>query len=265
MNIDDFRFMRRGKQIALLSQQQCGLLQPIDRRGPNKERALLLLHGFSSSPAVYRQMVPDLMMYDAVVCPVLTGHATSIADFAQVKRDDWLLTAKQTCEALLQEYPVVDVMGLSLGGILACMLSTQLPVHHLYLLSPALALRLKPTLSCWITAAICLRFLGIQKLTNRAGNLHTDRYSELAYRQIPLSAIIEVLRLINEYRWAPPPCTVDVFLGCYDAVVDNQWIATKFNPLSNATVHWLAESAHVLPLDGNISTILDCIKKHQYA
>ena len=262
MNIDDFRYMWRGKPIKPLVNQQANLLAPIDKRGPGHHRALLLLHGFSSSPAVYRQLLPALSDYDAVICPLLPGHGESIRAFSMAKACEWLSTAENACEKLINDYQQVDVLGLSLGGLLACHLSQRFPLHHLYLLAPALVLQLNIPQA--LTCARLLYRLGFSHLRNQAGNLYSDHYSELAYRQLPITAIIEILTLVDNFQFVPPQSPTDVFLGCFDEVVNSAQVAKLFSHLPNCTIHWLPKSAHVLPLDGDIDTIIACLHKNDH-
>lgn len=260
MNINDFRYMWRGKPIKPLVTQQVNLLAPIyDIRGSGEQRALLLLHGFSSSPAVYRQLLPALSDYDAVVCPLLPGHGESIQAFSTVKACEWVSTAENACEKLMNDYQQVDVMGLSLGGLLACHLSQRFPLHRLYLLAPALVLRLN-TLHA-LKCARLMHWLGFSRLRNQAGNLYSNHDSELAYRQLPITAIIEILTLIDTYQFQPPHSPTDIFLGYHDEVVNSELVAKLFTNLPNCTIHWLPKSAHVLPLDGDLDTIIACLHK----
>ncbi len=256
INIDDFRYMWRGKPLQTL--QQADVLAPIDLRGQKKDSALLLLHGFSSSPAVYRELLPAFPAYDAIVCPTLPGHGESIAAFTSVKGNEWLTAAENACAMLIKDYQQVDVLGLSLGGLLACHLSQRFELHHLYLLAPALALQFNITLA--LTTARILRQLGFKTLRNRAGNLRSRLHSELAYRQLPMSAIIEILALINEFKFVPPKCPTDLFLGQFDDVVNSSLVSTYFMNLPNCHIHLLSESAHVLPLDSDVGAIIACVK-----
>ena len=259
MNIDDFRYMWRGKPVKPLLNQQANLLASIDIRSSGNNRALLLLHGFSSSPAVYRQLLPLLPPYDAVICPVLPGHGESISAFTGAKACDWLSTAEDACAKLIKDYHQVDVMGLSLGGLLACHLSQRFTLHHLYLLAPALELQLNIPLA--LKCAQILNWLGFNSLRNHAGNLCSHLYSELAYRQLPITTIHEILTLINEFQFVPPQCPTDLFLGCFDQVVNSAQVASLFTNAPNCTIHWLSHSAHVLPLDGDIDTIIACFQQ----
>jgi carboxylesterase len=257
MNIDDFRYMRRGKQLSGLTQEEIELLKPVNQRGSGSERALLILHGFSSSPAVYRYLIPNIKNYDAIVCPILPGHAESIEAFSHSRASEWLLTATKACEALINEYKKVDVLGLSLGGLLACELSQKFNLNHLFLLAPALRLHMK--VDSMLKLAQILKFLGFRHLRNAAGNIKTNVHAEIAYRKLPIASIIEMLTLSQHYVWVPPTCPVDLFLGTYDEVVASQQVEQLFVTLQNATIHWLQNSAHVLPLDNDLNEIIECI------
>lgn len=257
MNPEDFRYMRRGKQLSALTSQDVALMKPINQRSQRFERALLVLHGFSSSPAVYRLLIPQLKNYDAIICPVLTGHAQSIDAFSQSSASQWVDSASNACDALIKEYKTVDVLGLSLGGLLACQLSQRYPINHLYLLAPALKLTMH--IPAMILLAQALRTLGFRYFRNAAGNLFTQEHAEIAYRKLPISTILEILQLVRDYEWKAPSCPVDLFLGRFDEVVASREVEQLFSPLPNATIHWLENSAHVLPLDSDLKEIADCI------
>lgn len=251
--------MRRGKQIRILEMQELALLKPIDQRGLNKERALLILHGFSSSPAVYRELIPKINYYDALVCPVLPGHSESIDCFSKATARQWLTCVEENCAQLCAEYKQVDVMGLSLGGLLASSLSRNFNINHLFLLAPAIKLNLHIKRS--IMLAQTLHCLGFKHLRSNAGDLKSNEQAEIAYRKLPITTIIEMLRFANQYQWIAPKCPVDLFLGKYDHVVNSKEIEQLFVSLPNTKIHWLEHSAHVLPLDNDLEEIVSCINR----
>lgn len=261
MKNDDFSYMRRGKQLGRLSTEELKLLESVNQRGPGHERALLVLHGFSSSPAVYRFLIPKIKNYDAIVCPVLPGHGESIDAFSQAKASDWLAKAAETCDVLTKEYQKVDVLGLSLGGLLACELSQQFKLNHLFLLAPALKLRMN--VNSMLTLANSLKSIGFRYLRNAAGNLKTNENAEIAYRKLPITTIIEMLALAKGYQWRAPSCPVDLFLGAHDQVVSSAEVEKLFMDLPNVTIHWLRNSAHVLPLDNDLNDIIKCINREK--
>jgi carboxylesterase len=251
--------MRRGKQLAELSAEALVGLAPIHQQNGSTERALLLLHGFSSTPAVYRKLIPAIKNYDAIVCPALSGHAETIQAFSQSTAADWLQSARLACEKLTKTYQKVDVLGLSLGGLLACELSKHYQLNHLFLLAPALKLNMRTELMLGL--AQLLNHLGFYQFRNRAGNLMHTENAEIAYRKLPISSIIEILQLVKNYEWVPPDCPVDLFLGTHDLVVDSTKVEQLFRSLPNVNIHWLANSAHVLPLDNDLDQIIQCINQ----
>ncbi|WP_028389457.1 alpha/beta hydrolase [Legionella fairfieldensis] len=258
MNIDDFRCIRKGVHLSTLD--DISLIAPINRLiNRKKHRALLLLHGFSSTPAVFRYLLPTFSNYDTIVGPTLSGHGTRLNDFACVKASDWLLQIEQICKTLTDQFDQVDVMGLSLGGLLACHLSTRFNLHHLYLLAPALDLRLE--LKNTLKLAKSLHWLGFRQIRSYAGDLFTSQHCEIAYRQLPISTIIEMLTFVQQFQFYQPDCPADLFLGCHDKVVSSWRVADRFADNNKVNIHWLANSAHVIPLDGDIDQIAECVQQ----
>lgn len=261
MNKYDFRYMLRGKQLASLSDDELQLLKPITlEKQNNRDKVLLVLHGFSSTPAVYRYLLPQINHYDAIVCPVLPGHGDSIAHFSEIKAAEWISSCSSLCEQLIAQYNQVDVLGLSLGGLLASELARTYPLHHLFLLAPALKLQMNTEFM--LKLASSLHRLGFRYLRSAAGNLVSSAHAEIAYRQLPITTIIEMLSLAQHYQWQPPSCPTDLFLGAHDQVVNSKKVEQLFSSLPNATIHWLSNSAHVLPLDNDLAQIIQCINAH---
>jgi carboxylesterase len=249
--------MRRGKHISDLTKEESRLLEPINQRDEGVERALLVLHGFSSSPAVYRYVIPKLKNYNAIVCPVLPGHGESIEQFSHSKASDWLVKAKEASAELFKEYKKVDVLGLSLGGLLACELSKCSDFNRLFLLAPALKLNMR--INFLLKLGAVLSYLGFLYVRNKAGNILSNDSAEIAYKKLPIATIIEMLTLVEHHQWVAPTCPVDLFLGAYDEVVASKQVEELFVNLPNVSIHWLNNSAHVLPLDNDLNMIVDCI------
>lgn len=259
MNKNDFRYLRRGKPIRDLNKNDFSLLEPVNQHGEKTERALLFLHGFSSSPAVYRYIIPQVKNYDAIVCPSLPGHGTSIDDFSHAKAEDWLACATKVCEELFKKYNKVDVVGLSLGGLLTCKLNKHFAFNHLFLLAPALKLNMN--VGFHLRLATWLQKLGFKEVRGSAGTMLTNEHSEISYKRIPLSTAIEMFRFSMQHEWVAPQCPVDLFLGTYDSVVSSPKVEELFANLPNVSIHWLENSAHVLSLDNDLDQIVACINR----
>ncbi len=258
MIIEDFKYMWCGKEIKSLQSADVDLLKCVNLYNKPHGKAILLLHGFTSSPAVYREIIPALKDYDAIYCPVLPGHAKSIDEFSKATAEQWLDCSYNAYLSLAANYKKIDVLGLSLGGLLALNVSHKFPVNHLYLLAPAL--KLNGWITSWLCAAFFCKFIGLKKIKNYGGNLHSDKFQEITYRQLPLDTIIQLLTLIRSYNFKTPTCPTDLFLGRFDEVVDSKAVADLFVNSSKTNVHWLENSAHVLSLDGDYSNIISVLQ-----
>lgn len=261
MNTHDFVWLWQGIVRANAKASDAHYAHPINEHRGGNRRAILLLHGFSSTPAVFRTILNAFDQYDGVVAPLLPGHGESIEAFSKVHAQDWINCAQNHCEVLLSQYQEVDVMGVSLGGLLACHLAAHFKLRHLYLLAPALALTFPLSLGPFIPKLLLK--LGKRTFRSQGGNIHSSDYSELVYRRQPLEAVVAVLSLIKTFPFIPPACPTDLFLGSHDAIVASAKVHQLFKNLSNVNTHWLKHSAHILPLDTDRKIIIDCVKEHQ--
>lgn len=266
VKLDDFYFMRQGLHIRPLLESESSIIEPFEIfrdpvQGCKRDKALLLLHGFGSTPAVWRVFKEDprlLEKYDAVIAPVLPGHSESIQAFGKVTAQQWLNEARYQLQRLLSSYNKVDVAGLSLGGLIACHLSYEFSINHLYLLAPALCLK-SVNIPLAKLGLKFLRCIGVQEIKNLGGNLNNNAYEELLYKKLPLHSIEQILSFISQFHWKAPVCSTDLFLGQKDAVVNSNKIYKKFSKVPHVHMHMLTNSAHVLPLDHDREYIMEQI------
>jgi carboxylesterase len=118
---------------------QTGILigaEPIYLEGTNG-RAVLLLHGFIGSPTDYGRL-PHLLHERGftVSAPLLAGHGTDPRDFATTTTEDLLNSAREAWQRLARDYDEVTVVGFSMGGALAVVLSQELSLKRLVLIAP---------------------------------------------------------------------------------------------------------------------------------
>jgi len=257
-SLQDLAWVWQGIQRRPVSTDEAFLLDPVDIHRGGTKRALLLLHGFASTPAVFRRMLPLLNHYDGVVCPVLPGHAESVARLAEIRAEDWVECARAHCKMLCERYEHVDVLGLSLGGVLACDLSQHFKLHHLYLLSPALYLTFPWNFGKWL--AWILLALGIRSVRHQGGNMYGNQGLDISYRRLPMTVMYALFSYLQAFRIQAPHCPLDVFLGWHDGVINGFMVerACRFFPETH--IHWLKQSAHVLPLDNDWKKIIEVMK-----
>ena len=252
--LDDFAFMRNGRPVKTFSEQQLSVIEPITESSEDGLHAMLLIHDFASTPAVFNDMIEPIKQKGyAIYCPVLPGHASSLKQFAQVSYQQWIDCVEEAYQEIAKCYQKVTVLGVSLGGVLAYRLSQKYDLDCLFLLAPALVLNVPMKLAR--TFLKTMRFLGFKNLAAMAGNIYQSGVSELAYKKIPINAMLEFFNCIE----TTPiqfglPCLNQVFLGQHDKIINFKKV---YHILFDSII--LENSAHVLPLDNQRQLILDCI------
>ncbi len=113
-------------------------MAPVFVEGAQGSGVVLLLHGFGGSPADCAPLTEALIRAGRSVCaPVLPGHGgDSPRDLAGVGGLDWLNAARHHLGELETRWGVVDVVGFSLGGLLAMRLAAETSVRRLVLVNP---------------------------------------------------------------------------------------------------------------------------------
>lgn len=256
--LDDFAFMRNGKQVKPLTLADAKLLKAIEPEPPASNHAMLLIHGFTSTPGVFREMQKALAQKGyALHCPVLPGHSTSIEDFSQCQYQQWQQTIEQTYTTLSHHYEKISVLGLSLGGLLAYQLAQKHPIERLYLLAPCLGIH--PPLSLASAVLRLAKLFGLKQLNAIGGNIRSGDLAELTYKKIPISALLQLFAIMKTTKFSSLDCPTNVFFGRYDKAVSNRKSRRYFD--NKAIIHELANSAHVLPLDGDLDQILATIPR----
>lgn len=261
INIQDFCYIRRGKKQKETSIKDIEFLQPVHHTGSKNNSVILLIHGFASSPAVYRELIPQLQNYDAIICPALPGHARNMEAFSLVKAKEWVNAVEIIFDELEDQYQHVDVLGLSLGGLLACHLAKTRSIRHLILLAPALALHQNISLTLPLTKLF--KFLGLKSIPNYGGDIELKTAAELTFKKLPITTIYEILNLIHTFHYDQLNAEqIDLFLGRHDQVVNVQEVEKRLALIPSINTHWLEQSAHVLPLDFDKKIIIDCINQY---
>ena len=150
------------------------------------EQAVLLVHGFGSTPRELRELADQLLTRNFCVLAVrLPGHGTTPEDLATRRAEEWLDTTERGYRILQQQGYRISAAGLSTGCLLLLQLAVRYPLERLVLLSPYL--RLRHPLSPW--AGLLSFFYPYQERD-------IDPREEIYYyRKRPLKGVAQLNRL----------------------------------------------------------------------
>ncbi|MDE7263859.1 MAG: alpha/beta fold hydrolase [Anaeroplasmataceae bacterium] len=98
-------------------------------------RALICLHGLLSTRADFTAITIKLKRrYDKIVCYDLPGHGTNALKYNTKNVKKFVV---DIYDSLASQYEIIDVIGYSMGGVMACYLQSVRKVHRLVLLAPS--------------------------------------------------------------------------------------------------------------------------------
>jgi len=229
--------------------------QPYFHRGGSI--GCLCLHGFMASPAEVRWLGEHLAGDGLTVyIPRLAGHGTHYRDMERMRWRDWYGTALDGYHILRQQCERVFVAGLSMGGMLALLLASSLP------LDGAAVLAAPVVFNTW-RMAHARRIKYIRRYTRQPDRSGLPRLirDEQARRGEPVlgrvryddwstAAVGELYALSNVVRRALPQITAPLLLiySQADKTVSPDNAAIIARSVSSKTVeqHLLQHSEHIL-------------------
>jgi carboxylesterase len=236
--------------------------------GPPPQTArgsVLLLHGFSGSPWELRLLGEALAARGHhVVCPKLPGHGVSPEAMLFASDVEWYAAAVDS----LPSDGAVDVVGLSMGALLALRLASEKPqrVRRLALLAPVVGLQ-----GIAARALGLLRHRGLAGLTSRWVHKQASDIEDAAARaeapllpRYPLARVIDLLRL-QEKALASVSSVVAptlVALAENDHVVDKRAVEKLAARLRDARLLRLQRGFHILPRDLDRARLITEVAAH---
>ncbi|SHJ31267.1 carboxylesterase [Malonomonas rubra DSM 5091] len=150
------------------------------------KQAVLLVHGFGSTPWEMNSLAEHLLARGAAVFAVrLPGHGTSAEDLATRTAEEWLATTIRGYKLLQQLQLPLSAAGLSTGCLLILLLAHRYKLHSMVLLAPYL--RLKHRLSPF--ARQLAPFIRYQK------RVISPQDQPYYYEKRPLKGVVQLNRL----------------------------------------------------------------------
>ncbi len=165
--------------------------------GANREIGILLVHGFTGSPASMRPWAEYLNQKGYTVrVPLLPGHGTKPEDLNAVKWEQWPAKVEAELDELFKSCTKVFITGLSMGGGTTLNVATRFssklsgiilvnPMIHVALVGPKLAYFLS-------------RF---QKFRKSVGDdIKRPGVTEWGYDALPTRGIYQLLQMLKYTR-----------------------------------------------------------------
>ncbi|WOP17619.1 alpha/beta hydrolase [Raineyella sp. LH-20] len=216
-------------------------------------RAVLLCHGFTSTPASLRLWAEGLAArgYDVAV-PRLPGHGTTWQEMARTVWTDWYDRVEQEYVRLATDHDVVFVGGLSMGGALAVRLAEQHPeIPAVALVNPSLGTS-DPT---YVLLPVLSRLIG--SIAGIASDIKKPGRREFAYDRTPLAAANSLRALWRDVTVHLDRLTAPtlLFRSTVDHVVDDTSLGVLRTAPCDLTVRMLEDSYHVATLDNDAPQI----------
>ena len=206
----------------------------------DKEIGVLLIHGFTSSPADFHELAEFLAGKNITVyVPLLPGHGTHPRDLKETKYKDWTNAVQQSLDLLDTEKKFV--LGYSMGGTLALDLASKNDLNGVISINSAMFL-----------ANRYLPFIPIVKLAET----YTSKKAEdiiqfidekrIVYDSIPLDSITELQKLINTVQLQKITEPMLIFQADSDKIVSPESASYIYNNVGskNKELIFLTNSTH---------------------
>lgn len=226
--------------------------------GVNGDIGMLLIHGFTGSPASMRPLAEDLAERGfSVELPLLPGHGTDVKDLLKVTWQEHAREIVGAFERLRARTKAVVAVGLSYGGLMTLRLAQTRgdDLAGIVVINPFLA-----------TKNPALKFLPLLKLLvptfpGVVNDIAKPDQDELGYDKLPLRALASTLQVDTAVRGELGDIRVPtlLFSSREDHVVGtsgSELIAEMIGADDFEQV-WLERSYHVATLDYDYPEILE--------
>ncbi len=218
----------------------------------NSETGVVCFHGFTATTVEVRKFAESLHQAGySVSGPLLAGHGVSPETLNKVTWKDWFQTAESAYLKMQEKCRNVFLAGESTGALLSILLAAKYPqIKGLLLFSPALIIH-----GIWLS-----RLIWPFKEYTYKKNINLDSPWQ-GFNVIPLHAASELSKLQVYTRSVLKQVStpVIVFQGKLDKTIDpmSSEIVLEKIASSDKQLVWLANSPHVILLDGPFDDVLE--------
>ena len=224
--------------------------------------ALLMIHGFSDSPQMFRKLAPALASRGYTCRGILLpGFGRNVQAYEDSTADEWLAKVDQEVRALRADYDKVVIVAHSLGGAITINHALNHPQTQDALVLLAPAVRVSDKRSPLFSVRFWHRFsklaLPASKISYTPFEMDAhdpeERERPLRNRFTPRTVVDNTFRLIdaNRGRAAELKLPTLFFLSTTDQVIDSAAIEAYYNACGGdpKKLVQLEDSGHMIPVD----------------
>ena len=211
---------------------------------------VLVLHGFTGSPQSLRPQAEALAEAGFTVdLPLWPGHGTAVEDMVPTRWSDWSEAAEAAYAELHGRCEAVALVGLSMGGTLACWLAEHHPeVRGLVLVNPLV----EPPADSFRDVLRGMLDSGAEVAPGIGSDIALAGSVEISYAGTPIAAVLSLFEGVDAVapRLDHIRCPVLLLSSREDHVVPSSsgdlLVASVQGPVERV---WLEKSYHVATLD----------------
>jgi len=225
---------------------------------PGSKTGCLLIHGFTGSPKEMHWMGEYLAEQGYSVLGIrLAGHATHPEDMIRSRAADWIASVEDGYHLLRGLTDHVYLIGLSMGGALSLLMSTQLDVRGVVGISTPYRLPNDWRLNFIEFLSIFQPYTPKSKSPPGSGWVDQEaRKGNISYPQNPVRSVGELNKLIIRMRAALPDVKVPVLLihsknDRYVLPENMERIYRDLVGIQDKTKLYLTDSGHVVIRDAS--------------
>jgi len=177
--------------------------------GKNAHIGVLLVHGFTGSPASMRPWGEFLNSHGYTVrVPLLPGHGTKPEDLNKVKWEEWPAKVSSELSELQKTCETIFLIGLSMGGstVLNVSIANNDAITGLVLVNPMIHVR-------GIPVELAFFLSRLQKMRTSVGDdIKRPGVTEWGYDALPTRGVYQLLKMLRVTRKNLGQITVPVQL-----------------------------------------------------
>ena len=230
--------------------------QPFDF--PEGDHGVLLIHGFTGSPAHMRLLGEGLRDKGFAVRGILLpGHGETPYALGLVKWQDWLLTCRQAARDMREQYRRFTVAGLSMGGCLALMIAEQMQADACVAI--AAPMKTVSRFRAFAPAASLVRPM-IHKRADGARDTLIQEY-DIGYDSYPTASVAQLSAIIRrakqDLHLIQCPVLAIQSHGDRTVTADSPEIILKGVSSAVKALLWLDSAPHVCTISQEYGKVVD--------